>query len=126
MHTLLQEQEHRPYKHAPGAVCTQTMLMWSILDLEHDCITPHYLWSGTIWSWSIDPVVSGVATGWHGWTMSRGPGAKWASERETKKKKKEEEEKRKKKKKKKRNERTNLFTYLDGGPTRCIPMSLSR
>ena len=34
--------------------------------------------------------VSGVATGWHGRTMSRGPGAKGALERETKKKRKKE------------------------------------
>ena len=30
---------------------------------------------------------SGVATGWHGWTMSRGPGVKGALERERHKKK---------------------------------------
>ena len=35
---------------------------------------------------------SGVAIGWHGWTMSRGPGAKRAPERETKKERKENEE----------------------------------
>ena len=37
---------------------------------------------------------SGVATGWHGWTMSRGPGAKGVPEREAKKKKKKRKEKR--------------------------------
>ena len=47
---------------------------------------------------------SSVATGWHGWTMSRGPGGKRAPERETKKKmekrkgKKKEKEKQKKRK----------------------------
>ena len=76
---------------------------------------------------------SGVATGWHGRTMSRGPGAKGAPrKRDTKKKKEKEKEneakKRKKsKEKKKRKERTKLFKYPNGSrPTRYIPMSLSR
>ena len=34
----------------------------------------------SMWEKYADP--SGVATGWHGWTMSRGPGAKGAPERE--------------------------------------------
>ena len=38
------------------------------------------------------PLTSGVATGWHGGTMSRGLGAKGAPERETTKKKKKNEE----------------------------------
>ena len=42
---------------------------------------------------------SGVATGWHGWTMSRGPGAKGAPERETKNEKKRKKESDKEKKK---------------------------
>ena len=46
---------------------------------------------------------SGVGTGWHGWTMFRGPGAKWAPrkrERETtKKRKKKENDYRKEKRK---------------------------
>ena len=42
---------------------------------------------------------SGVATGWHGWTMSMGPGAKGAPERETKKKQKNRKEKNGKRKK---------------------------
>ena len=42
--------------------------------------------------------VSGVATGWHGWTVSRGPGAKGApKERQKKKKKKRKNRKEKKK-----------------------------
>ena len=43
---------------------------------------------------------SGVATGWHGWTMSMGPGAKGAP-RERQKKKEEENRKEKKGKRKK-------------------------
>ena len=53
---------------------------------------------------------SGVATGWHGWTMSRGPGAKGAPERERQKIKKM---KKRKEWKEKREQ------------TRYIPMSLS-
>ena len=34
---------------------------------------------------------SGVATGWHGWTMSRGPGAKGAQRKEKEEKKRENE-----------------------------------
>ena len=88
--------------------------------------------------------VSGVATGWQGWTMSRGPWAKGAPERERPKKKEERkkvkkrkekrgkgrkerrEKKRKNGKRKKRKERTNLFKYQDGGPTRISPWVLSR
>ena len=44
-------------------------------------------------------VSSGVATGWHGWTMSRGPGAKGAHERETEKKRKMKNRKEKEEKK---------------------------
>ena len=62
---------------------------------------------------------SGVATGWHGWTMSRGPGAKEAPERLTIKMKNRKGKKKKKKKKKKRKkgkERTKLLKYPDGAP----------
>ena len=45
---------------------------------------------------------SGVASGWHGWTMSRGPGAKGAPERQREKQGKEEKEKRKEKRKRKK------------------------
>ena len=65
---------------------------------------------------------SGVATGWHGWTMSKGPGAKEAPRKRVKKKMKN----RKEKKGKKRIERTKLFKYPDGAPIRYIPMGLSR
>ena len=57
---------------------------------------------------------SGVATGWHGWTMFRGPRAKGVP-RETKKKMNNREEK------KKRKERTKLFKYPDGGPNPINP-----
>ena len=69
---------------------------------------------------------TGVATGWHGWTMSRGPGAKGAPERDKKKKnKKMKNRKEKEKEGKKREDET--FKYPDGGGgTRCIPMSLGR
>ena len=56
-------------------------------------------------------LASGVATGWHGWTMSMGLGAKGAPERETKKrerkgeKTKNRKEKRKGRKEKKRKEK---------------------
>ena len=65
-------------------------------------------------------VISGVATGWHGWTMPRGPGAKGAPEKDKKKKREE--------KKKKRNEKRerNFSNTQTGAPTRYIPMSLSR
>ena len=53
---------------------------------------------------------SGVATGWQGWTMSRGPGGKRAPERDTKKKKKKE--RKKKKKKRKENEEKNRVNKL--------------
>ena len=49
---------------------------------------------------------SGVATGWHGWTTSRGPGAKGAPERKTKKKMKKSKEKKKEKEEKKRENET--------------------
>ena len=42
---------------------------------------------------------SGVATGWHGWTMSRGPGAEGAPEKDTKKKKNNKRKETKKKEK---------------------------
>ena len=86
----------------------------------------------------IDPtrwlIISGIATEWHGWTMSRSPGAKRAPDRETnkkekkmkKKKKKREWRKEKKKRKKRREEKTKLFKYPAGAPARYIPMSLSR
>ena len=66
---------------------------------------------------------SGVATGWHGWTMSRGPGSKMAPESGQKGKwrkekgKKEKKRKEKKRKEKKRKGRTKLFKYPDEGPT---------
>ena len=44
----------------------------------------------------------GVATGWHGWTMSRGPGAKGAPERERETNKKRKGRKKEKKKEKKK------------------------
>ena len=58
-------------------------------------------------------VNSGVATGWHGWTMSRGPRAKRAPRPETKK---ENGEREKKKKKEKRKGRTKPFKYPVRGP----------
>ena len=68
------------------------------------------------------PNNSGVAIGWHGMTMSRGPGAKGATrETHTKREKMNTNEK-----KKKRGGGTTLFKYPDGGPIRYIPiMSLS-
>ena len=45
---------------------------------------------------------SGVATGWHGWTMSRSPGAKGVPERETGKKMKNRKEKKGRKEKRER------------------------
>ena len=54
---------------------------------------------------------SGVATGWHGWTMSRGPAP------ELKEPPREKQIKKKMKKwKKKRKGRTKLFKYPDGAP----------
>ena len=46
---------------------------------------------------------SGVASGWHRWTMSRGPGAKGAPERQTGKRKKKQKRKEKKRRKRKEN-----------------------
>ena len=76
---------------------------------------------------------SGVATGWHGWTMSRDPGAKGPPERDAKKEKKKMKRRKEKQKKKQTNKQTQkqkqntkFFKYSDGGPTRHIPMSLSR
>ena len=54
------------------------------------------------YSKNFHPEGSGVATGWHGWTMSRGPGAKGALERETKRKRKKERKKRKQRMEKKK------------------------
>ena len=71
---------------------------------------------------------SGVATGWHGWTMSRGPGAKGPPERETKKKKmktRKEKKGRKEKKKKEKKRESETFQIPGRGPTRYISMSLS-
>ena len=48
-------------------------------------------------------VISGVASGWHGWTMSRGPELKGAP-RDREKKKKMKKRKEKKRKEKKREE----------------------
>ena len=48
---------------------------------------------------------SGVATGWHGWTMSRGPGAKRGLESKRQKQERKWRKKRKKRKKKKRKEK---------------------
>ena len=78
---------------------------------------------------------SGVATGWHGWTMSRGPGAKGTPERERPKKKrkkkmknrKEKQKKKKKKEKKRKKERENETFQIPGrGPYPIYPMSFSR
>ena len=69
-------------------------------------------------------MIGGVATVWHGWTTSKGPGAKGAPERERQKmknrKEKKEEEVGKKRKEKKRENET--FQILRQG----VPMSLSR
>ena len=65
---------------------------------------------------------SGVATGWHGWTVSRGPGAKGAPRERDKKGKRRTEEKEKNEKKEKRAQHfSNTRTWA---PTRHIPMSL--
>ena len=66
-------------------------------------------------------VRSGVATGWHGWTMSRGPGAKGApKERHKQKRKKENEEKEiKEKEEKKRDNET--FQIPGRGPHPIYP-----
>ena len=66
-------------------------------------------------------ISSGVANEWHGWTMSRCPGAKGTPEKETKKQRKRKRKKKMKNRKEKRKrskERTKLFKYPDGGPTR--------
>ena len=75
-----------------------------------------------------DPVTSGVATGWHGWTMSRGPGAKGALEREREREKKKEKEKKmknrkekKKKKNKKRKRENETFQISGRGPHPIYP-----
>ena len=64
---------------------------------------------------AIRGVSSGVATGWHGWTMSRGPGAKGALERETPKKMKNRKGK---KGRKEKTEQNFSNTRTGGGPTR--------
>ena len=51
------------------------------------------------------PVASGVATGWQGWTMSRGPRAKGAPREKKKKKRKKEKKETRNKEKKKRKEK---------------------
>ena len=65
---------------------------------------------------------SGVATGWHGWTMSRGPRAKGA----LRERKKKEMKNRKWKKGRKEKRGWNFSNTRAGAPTRYIPMSLSR
>ena len=71
---------------------------------------------------------SGVATGWHGWTMSRGPRAKGAprerQKNQKKKKRRRRIEKKKKetgKERKKSKERTKLFKYPDAPPPDISP-----
>ena len=59
-------------------------------------------------------MISGVATGWHGWTMSRGPGVKRAPEKETKKQWRKEKKRKETKKEKEVKEGTKLFKYPDG------------
>ena len=56
---------------------------------------------------------SGVATGWHGWTMSMGPGSKGAPKRERQKKNKKMKN-RKEKKEKEENKRENETFQIPG------------
>ena len=76
-------------------------------------------------------LISGVATGWHGWIMSRGPGVKRAprerdkKESEEKKRKKREKRKEEKKRKKKRNKQkkrgNETFQISGRGPQTIYP-----
>ena len=59
---------------------------------------------------------SGVATGWHGWTMFRGPGAKEAPERLTIKMKNRKGKKKGRKEKRERN-----FSNTRTGPHSIYP-----
>ena len=65
---------------------------------------------------------SGVATGWHGWTMSRGPGAKRAPKRETKRKMEKRKENKKMEEKKMENE---TFQIPGRGPTTLVIITQS-
>ena len=71
-------------------------------------------------------MIGGVATGWHGWTMPKGPGAKGAPERERQKneeyKRKKKRRSRKEKKRKEKKRENETFQILRQG----VPMSLSR
>ena len=62
---------------------------------------------------------SGVGTGWHGWTMSRGPGAKGATEKEREKKMKNRKENQKEKEEKKKREH-NFSNTQTGALTQPI------
>ena len=68
---------------------------------------------------------SGVATGWHGWTMSRGPGAKGAPKRKIGKK-----NKRKKKRLSKSvlgvGQRNKVIQYWGGAPESLLSMGPER
>ena len=69
---------------------------------------------------------SGVATGWHGWTMSRGPGAKGPPrerEKKERKKRKEKKEKEKRKRKKEKKKKKN-FSKRTGAPPDISPWVL--
>ena len=70
----------------------------------------------SVLTFEIGVIPSGVATGWHGWTMSRGPGAKGAPEREGKKKMKN-----KKRKEKEENRERNFSNTRTGAPPGISP-----
>ena len=60
---------------------------WKLLDFVQSLITST---SSSTWKLLQQHLLSGVASGWHGWTMCRGPGGKGGPNRQTKREENEE------------------------------------